>query len=168
MSSYIVPILVVLIIIYATIKKTNCYNSFTTGAYSSIDLTFSILPNIVAIFVVIELLNASGVLNLCANFLSPVFSFFGIPKEVSHLVLFKPLSGSGSLAVLEQILTDFGADSYIGRCASCIMASSETTFYVTTVFFAKTKTKKLLYAVPVSIISMIVGAIFACLICKII
>lgn len=166
MSVYVVPILVVLVIVYATIKKTNCYNSFTTGAYSSIDLCFSILPNIVAIFIVIELLSVSGTLNFIANLLSPIFSILGVPKEVCHLVLFKPLSGSGSLAVLEQIFSSFGADSYIGRCASCIMASSETTFYVTTVYFAKSKTKKLLYAVPVSIISMMFGAVMACLLCK--
>ena len=166
MSAYIVPILVILVITYATIKKTNCYNSFTAGAYSSIDLTFSILPNIVAIFIVIELLSVSGVLSKFASFLSPLFSLLGIPKEVCHLVLFKPLSGSGSLAVLEQIFADFGPDSYIGRCASCIMASSETTFYVTTVFFAKSKTKKLLYTVPVSLISMLFGAVIACLLCR--
>ena len=166
MSAYVVPILVILVIVYATIKKTNCYNSFTTGAYSSIDLSFSILPNIVAIFIVIELLSVSGVLGFISNFLSPLFSLLGIPKELCHLVLFKPLSGSGSLAVLKQIFADFGADSYIGRCASCIMASSETTFYVTTVFFAKTKTKKLLYAIPVSLISMLLGAVVACLLCR--
>lgn len=168
MSVYIIPILVILIVVYATVKKTNVYDSFTTGAYSSIDLCFSVLPNIVAIFVVIELLSVSGVLSAFANFISPVFNLLGVPSEVCHLILFKPLSGSGSLAVLEDILRDYGADSYIGRCASCIMASSETTFYVTTVFFSKTKTKKLLYTIPVSIISMIVGAIIACLLCKII
>lgn len=166
MSAYVVPVFIVLIIIYATIKKTNCYNSFTAGAYSSIDLTFSILPNIVAIFIVIELLTVSGVLSWFATLLSPIFSVLGIPSELCHLVLFKPLSGSGSLAILEQIFNQFGVDSYIGRCASCIMASSETTFYVTTVFLAKSKIKKLLYAVPVSLISMIFGAIIACLLCR--
>ena len=168
MSSYIVPVVVIFVIVYASIKKTNCYNSFVNGAYSSIDLCFSVLPNIVAIFIIIELLSVSGVLASVANFLSPVFSLIGIPKEVCHLILFKPLSGSGSLAILKDILAQYGADSYIGRCASCIMACSETTFYVTTVYLSKTSTKKLLYAVPVSLLAMVIGAVVACLLCRII
>ena len=166
MSIYIIPVLIVLILIYALIKKTNCYNSFVSGAYSSIDLSLSILPNIVAMFICVELLSVSGMLNIISNAISPFFNFFGIPKEVCHLVLFKPLSGSGSIAILKEILTKYGPDSYIGRCSSCIMASSETTFYVTTVYFSKTKTSKLLYAVPVSLIAMFIGAISACLLCR--
>ncbi len=167
MSIYIIPILVIFVLLYASIKKVNSYNSFVSGAYSSIDLCFSILPNIVAIFICVELLKISGTLTIISNAVSPIFSFLGIPKEVCHLVLFKPLSGSGSIAIMKEILVEYGADSYIGRCASCIMVSSETTFYVTTVYFSKTKTKKLLYAIPVSLIAMLVGAIVACLLCKI-
>ena len=167
MSAYIIPLIILFIFIYASIKKVNCYNSFTAGAYSSIDLCFTILPNLVAIFICVELLKVSGVLLFISNLTSPIFSFFGIPKEVCHLVLFKPLSGSGSIAILKDILCEYGIDTYIGRCASCIMVSSETTFYVTTVYFSKSNTKKLLYAIPVSLLAMFFGAIIACLMCKI-
>ena len=168
MSAYVIPFLVIFILLYAILKKTNCYNSFVNGAYTSIDLCFNILPNIIAMFVCVELLSVSGVLTFLSNLLSPVFKIFGIPKEVSHLVLFKPLSGSGSLAIMKDILSTYGVDSYIGRCASCIMVSSETTFYVATVYFSKSKTKKLLYTIPVSIIAMLIGAIVACFMCRII
>ena len=167
MSVYFIPFVVIFVLLYGLLKKVNCYNSFVNGAYSSIDLCFNILPNIVAMFVCVELLSVSGVLAFCANLLSPFFNFFGIPKEVCHLVLFKPLSGSGSLAIMKEILSNYGVDSYIGRCASCIMISSETTFYVATVYFSKSKTKQLLYTIPVSLISMFFGAIVACLLCKI-
>ena len=168
MTEYIVPSIIILTIIYATYKKTNCYNSFVKGAYNSIDLCFTILPNIVAIFIIIQLLNVSGVLTVIANFISPAFNLLGIPSELCTLILFKPLTGSGSLAILKEIFFQYGVDSYIGRCASCIMACSETTFYVTTVYLAKTKIKNLLYTIPVSLISMIIGAVVACLLCKII
>ena len=168
MSVYVIPFLVIFVLLYAILHKTNCYNSFINGASTSIDLCFNILPNIIAMFVCVELLSVSGVLSFLANLLSPFFNLFGIPKEVTHLVLFKPFSGSGSIAILKEILTQYGVDSYIGRCASCLMISSETTFYVATVYFSKSKTKQLLYTIPVSLLSLFIGAVASCLLCRII
>lgn len=166
MTSYIIPIFVLFVIVFASIKKVNVYSAFVEGAKGSIDLCFQILPNLIAIFIAIELLKHSGVLLNFAQILSPVLTFLGIPKELCTLILFKPLSGSGSISILSDIFSTYGVDSYISRCACAIVGSSETTFYVCTVYFSQCKIKKLLYAIPVSLISMLIGAVAGCFFCR--
>jgi len=164
---YVIPILLILLIIYTTIKKENSYNIFVNGASKSLKLVFDIFANIVAIFVIIELFKVSGLSAYLSEFLSPVFSFIGIPSELTQLIVLKPFSGSGSLALLSEIYTTYGVDTYIGRCASVIMASSETVFYVSSVYFSKTKVKNLGYAIPLALFITLLGSFFACLFCKI-
>ncbi len=166
MTSYIIPIFVLFVIVFVSIKKVNVYSAFVEGAKGSIDLCFQILPNLIAIFIAIELLKHSGVLLNFAQILSPVLTFLGIPKELCTLILFKPLSGSGSISILSDIFSTYGVDSYISRCACAIVGSSETTFYVCTVYFSQCKIKKLLYAIPVSLISMLIGAVAGCFFCR--
>ena len=163
---YILPILIILLFIYAFFKKVNVYTSFIDGAKGSLDLIINIFPYIVAILIAVALFRESGLGQILNNVLSPIFNFLGIPSEVCELVLLRPFTGSGSFAVLDGIYASYGADSYISRCASCIMGSSETLFYVTTVYISKTSIKKLSYAIPVGIFASIFGSITACFICK--
>ncbi len=167
-SAFVVPILLITLLIYASIKKVNCYSSFVDGAKSAINLSFDIFPFLVAIFLAVELFRVCGLAEMLAQFLSPVFEFVGIPKELSNLVMIRPFSGSASLAICEEIFETFGPDSYVSRCASVIVGSSETVFYIATIYFSKTKAKKLLYAIPIALLCTIVGAIFSCWICKVI
>jgi spore maturation protein B len=115
-----------------------------------------------------ELFDKSGLSDILIKFLTPFFSFLGIPKEVAKLVLLKPFSGSGSLALVSEIYTTYGVDSYIARCASVIYGSSETVFYVATVYFAGAKTKNVLKPVLISLFASFVSCVFACFICKVI
>lgn len=167
MSSYIIPIFIIFILAYACIKKVNAYNSFVGGAKTSFDLILTSLPYIVAIFIALELFRDSGLSNILSTILSPVFSFFGIPSELNEMILIKPFSGCGSLAVLENIFITYGPDSYLARAGCCIAGSSEAIFYVTAVYFSKTKIRKLSYAIPVAIIANFLGCVVACNICKI-
>lgn len=167
MSDYIVPVLLILVVIYANFKKVNNYNSFVKGAKQSFALIYDIFAYIVAIFILIELFSQSGISDFLCNALSPALNFFGIPTQLAEFIVIKPFSGSGGLAMLSDIFTKFGADSYVGRCASVIMASSETVFYVATVYFSKTSVKKLGIAIPIALISNILCAIIACLLCRI-
>lgn len=166
-SAFVIPVLLVMLLLYSSKKKVNAYSSFIDGAKGSVQLCLDIFPFLVAIFVAVELFKASGLADNLASLLSPVFNFVGIPNELSQLILLRPFSGSGSLALVQDIFETYGADSYISRCASVIMGSSETVFYVATVYFSQTKTKKLLYAIPVALFCTIIGAIFSCWICKI-
>ena len=168
MSVYILPILIVLLFLYASLKKVNVYSSFVEGAKSSFDLVLNIFPYIVAILVAVALFRESGLSQNLTRYLSPLFNLLGIPSEVCELVLLRPFTGSGSFAILDNIYLTYGVDSYISRCASCIMGSSETLFYVTTVYISNTSIKKLSYAIPVGILASIFGAIMSCLMCRIV
>ncbi len=167
MSAYIVPIFIVLVLLYASYKNLNTYNIFVKGAKGAIDLVVSIFPYIVAIMISVALMRISGLTDLITKWLSPVFLALGIPPEVSELVLLRPFTGSGSFALLNDIFATYGADSYISRCACVIMGSSETVFYVATVYFSQTKVKKLLYAIPCALIASLVAAIVSCLLCRV-
>ena len=167
MSKYIIPILFIFIFILALIKKVKPYDTFTTGAKSAIPLAVNVFPYLVSIFVLTELFEISGISNAIANFISPIFTFFGIPTALTKLVLIKPFSGSGSLALLTEIFTTHGVDSYISRCACVIYGSSETVFYVAAVYFAGAKTKKLATPITISLIATLFSCVFACLICRI-
>lgn len=168
MSIYILPILIIFLFCYAFFKKVNVYKSFVDGAKGAFNLCLDIFPYIVAILVAVALFRVSGLADLLINILSPVFNILGIPNEVCELVLLRPFTGSGSFALLNDIFLKYGADSYIARCACCILGASETLFYVTTVYISKTSIKKLSYAIPVGLLASLFGSCVACLICKII
>lgn len=168
MSAYILPIIFIFIFCYAKHKKVPCYDTFVKGAKKSIPLVVDIFPYIATIMIAVALLRLSGITNLLAYILSPVFNLLGIPSELVELVLLRPFTGSGSYALLNDVLVRYGADSYISRCACVILGCSETIFYVTTVYISQTKVKKLLYAIPIALICSLVGSVGACLLCKII
>ena len=167
MSVYIIPLLFLFIFIYAHFKKVKIYDSFTEGAKSAVPLAVSIFPYLAGMFVMTELFEASGLSEAISNFLAPAFGFLGIPKELTRLVLIKPFSGSGALAVLSDIFTEYGVDSYLSRCACVIYGSSETVFYIAAVYFAGAKTKNLLKPIIISLVASFASCVFACFICRI-
>lgn len=165
--SYLVPVIIVLSLVYATVNKVNCYNSFVLGAKNSLPTIVAILPYMMAMFVMVALLRASGLGTLLASWLAVPFGWIGIPTELAELVLLRPFSGSGSVALLTEIYNEYGTDSYIARCASVIMGSSETVFYVSAVYFGATPVKKIGTALPIALFCNIVGCILACLLCRV-
>lgn len=168
MSKYFIPILFLIIFFFAILKKVKPYDAFTLGAKSAIPFAMSIFPYLVSIFVLTELFEISGLSNALSSLLSPFFRFLGIPKELTKLVLIKPFSGNGALALLNEIYLTYGVDSYLARCASVIYGSSETVFYVAAVYFANAKTKKLTAPILISLLASFCSCVFACFICLII
>ena len=167
MAVYIVPVFILILCVFCLIKNINAYSCFAKGAGEAVDLAIKTFPLLVAIFCAVELFKLSGLADIVANFLSPFFSAVGIPKELTNFLVLRPFSGSGSIAMVSEIYDTYGADSYIAKCASVIMSSSETIFYVTAIYFSTTKVKKLGYTIPVALVSTILGSIIACLICRI-
>lgn len=167
MSVYLIPILFIFIFAFALFKKVKPYDAFTFGAKSAIPFAVSIFPYLVSIFLLTELFEASGLSSALSNLLSPFFNLLGIPKELTKLVLIKPFSGNGALAVLTDIYSTYGVDSYLARSASVIYGSSETVFYVAAVYFAGAKTKKLTLPIIISLIASFISCVFACFICHI-
>lgn len=166
-SDYVLPILIVFLLAYSVIKKQNAYNSFTLGAKKSLPLALKLFAYVAAMFMVLELMKASGLTELLCVLFAPLLSPLGIPKELMPLVIIKSFSGSGSLAVLQNVYAQYGADSYIGRCASIIMGTSETVFYICAVYFAGTKVRNVALPVAVSLVGSFVSILLACLICRI-
>ena len=166
MANYIIPIFIVAILLFSIIKKINAYDCFVSGAKQAIDLCINTFPYLVAIFVIVELLSISGLSSVLSTIASPVFSFFGIPTELTEFLILRPFTGSGSIGILSKIFSLYGADSYIAKCACIIMSTTETTFYVVAVYFSTTKIKKLKYTIPVCLLSAFISSCLACLICK--
>ena len=166
MAIYIVPAFILVLCVFCLVKNINAYSCFAKGAGEAVDLAIKTFPLLVAIFCAVELFKLSGLADVVSNFLAPVFGALGIPQELTNFLVLRPFSGSGSIAMVSEIYDLYGADSYIAKCASVIMGSSETIFYVTAIYFSTTKVKKLGYIIPVALVSTIFGSVFACFICR--
>ena len=167
-TDFIIPIFIIFIFAFAGFRRVNTYQSFTKGAKAAIKLSIDILPFIATILIAIQLFTRSGLLDLLCTALSPVFGLFGIPSELTAFIILKPFSGSGSIALFQEIVTKFGPNSYITRVASVIAGSSETVFYISAVYFSKTKIKNLSYAIPVALLCVFAAAVLASLVCLVI
>lgn len=145
------------VVVIALLKKVSAYETFVTGAEEGMKIAAGIFPALLAVLTASAMLRASGAIDFIINLISPVTDFLHIPKEVMPLALVRPVSGSGSLGLLTDILKKYGADGDIGKIASVIMGSTETTFYCLCVYFAKTKVKYTMRAVPCAVLGDIVG-----------
>ena len=162
----IIPALFLALFVYALIRRVKLYDCFTDGVKEAVPLVLSLFPYLAAILMLSELFERSGLSSMLTGFLSPAFKFLGIPPEIAKLVLMKPFSGSGSTALLSEILANYGADSYIARCACVSYGSSETVFYISAVYFAGVKKKKLLKPVLIALFANFVTVVFGCFICR--
>lgn len=165
-SSYIVPIIFVTVLIISVFKKKDAYASFVEGTSGAIKLMVGVFPYLLAVMMAVEVFRASGVSSVVANFLSPAMNLFGLPSELTELMLLRPLSGAGAIGVLENIYATYGTDTYIGRCASVIYGSSETIFYIATIYFSKSSIKKLGPSIPISLVATFVGCVVGCFILR--
>lgn len=141
-SDYVIPAIVTIIILHGTFKGIDIFTAFVEGVKEGFKIVLNIIPSLVAIFLAIGMFSFSGGLDVLCSFLNPVSSFLGIPAELIPLTILSPVSGSGSLGMFEAVLKQHGADSFIGRCASVMMGSTETTFYTTTVYYGAVGVKK--------------------------
>ncbi len=165
---YVIPVLFILVFLFAAIKRVNVFSSFTKGAGEAVKFVFNLLPVLCATFIMCELFEKSHLSDAFCTMLSPVLNFFGIPPELSKLMLIKPFSGSGSLTYLTDVIQTHGADSYISRCACVLFGSSETVFYISAVYFAACSHKKRLLPILVILLATFISSIFACLLCRVI
>lgn len=164
--SYLLPVIIIAIILHAFIKKVKIYDSFIIGAQQGLKTVACVLPYLVTVFIMTELFAVSGLSNFIIKSLSPALNFLGIPSQIAPLVILKPFSGSGSLAILTELFSAYGVDSYICRCACAVFGSSETIFYVSAIYFSKTKEKRLIKPIIISLVSTFLSTIFACFLCK--
>ncbi len=162
----LIPLIFILSFLFALKKKVKVYDSFTKGVSGAFPLVLSIFPYIATVTILCKLLETSGLDERLSVLLAPLFRFVGVPEEIAPLVLVKPLSGSGSLAVLSDIFNRYGVDSYISKCACVAYGSSETVFYIGAVYFAGLKRKTLTVAIVISLIAYLCSILFGCFLCR--
>jgi spore maturation protein B len=166
-AKYIIPLLLVGIPFYAlAVKKVKVYEVFVEGAKDGFTIAVRIIPYLVAILVAVGMFRASGALDLLLNFLSPVLNLIGFPPENLPLALMRPLSGSGSLGLLTDLVNEYGADSMYAKIGATMFGSTETTFYVLAVYFGSVGITRSRHALAVGLTADAVGALSAVFFCK--
>ena len=166
-SVYLIPVAIITLFIYAAIKKIPVYDVFVSGSKKAIPLIIDLLPYIAGMMILSEVFTVSGLNTLLQKTISPAFRLLGIPEEICPLVVVKPFSGSGSLGILENILKNYGADSYVGKVASVAYGSSETIFYVSAVYYSAAKKKIPFAPIVISLVSSFLSIALASLLCRI-
>ena len=157
MADYLVPMLILAVSLLALHRKENTYDLLLEGGAEGLKLVVHILPALVLLLTAVQMLKASGAVELLSGFFGPAFSFLGIPPETAMLVLIRPISGSAALAVGADLMAQYGPDSEIGRTAAVMLGSTETTFYTISVYFSAAGIKKTRYAVPAALFADLVG-----------
>lgn len=165
LSAYAVPAIVGVIILYALIRKCEVYSSFTSGATDGLRTALSIAPQLVGLLVAIKMFSASGAMDSIVKLIAPVADFLHIPTEVVPFALLRPVSGSGSLAMATDIFAKYGADSFAGRVASVMMGSTETTFYVSAVYFGAVGVKNTRHALTCALCADALSLALSIIVC---
>ena len=166
MLDYIVPLLLLIASVLALRKKENTYDLMLSGAAEGLKLLATLVPTLVLLLTAVTMLRAGGAIDLLSRWCAPVFSFFGIPPETAMLVLIRPISGSAALAVGAELMAQHGVDSQIGRTAAVMLGSTETTFYIISVYFGAAGIKKTRFAIPAALIADFTGFFMASLTVK--
>ncbi len=137
------PLFVSVVVIMGIVKKVPVFDVFLKGAKEGFKILYDIAPTIIGLVFAVDLLRSSGAIDSLCGFIEPAAEFLGFPKEIVPMVLLRPVSGSGSTALLTAIYEDYGPDSFAGRVASVLAGASETTFYAIAMYFGRIKVKKI-------------------------
>lgn len=167
-SLYLLPALILLILTVAIIKKVPIYEEFTEGAKDGFKVSVNIIPYLVAIIVGISMFRASGAMDSIANLLAPILSKLSIPTDSVPIMITRSLSGSATLGLFSEIAHKFGADAYVTKLCAVMVGSSETTFYVLSVYFGSVGITKFRYAVLTGLIADFIGIVAAIFVCSLI
>ena len=165
-SKAVVPVIIASIMLFGLVKRVSVYDCFVDGAKEGLETTVRIVPSLIGLLVAISMLRASGALDLITYLLSPVTTLFHIPREILPLALMRPISGSGSIAIVTDLIKTHGPDSFIGNLASVMMGSTETTFYTLAVYFGAAKVRNSRYTLPAALSADLTGIIVSIFVCK--
>lgn len=165
-SNMIIPFMVLIIIIYGAYKKVNVYDEFLDGASESFGMIAKIFPCLLAMMLGINVFLKSGALNFFLQFLEPIFNIIKVPIQILPMMVMRPISGTSSLAILNNLFADFGPDSLIGRIGSVIQGSTDTTFYVLTLYFGSIGIKKIRYSLWAGLFADLIGIIASIIVVK--
>ncbi len=160
-SQFTIPVMLMVILLYAHARGVKVYEVFVAGAARGIQTTLHILPYLIAMWVALGLLRASGVLDLAFALCEPVLRLLGVPVQILPLMIIRPLSGSGALGLTSELVHTYGPDSDVGYLACLIQGSTETTFYVITVYLGAVGVKKPRHGLAAALVGDLTGFIAA-------
>lgn len=165
-STLAIPFIILLFVTYGVFKKVKIYETFVEGAKEGFQIAVRIIPYLVAMLVAIGIFRAGGAMDYLIKAVQPATDLIGMPAEALPMAFMRPLSGSGALGVMAEIISVHGADSFIGVLVSTIMGSTETTFYVIAVYFGAVNISRTRYALAAGLMADIAGVIGALFIVK--
>ncbi|MCB1048380.1 MAG: spore maturation protein, partial [Calditrichaeota bacterium] len=165
-SVSLIPIFLALVPLVAITRRVKVYEEFVEGAKEGFSVALRIIPYLVAMLVAIGMFRASGALDVFARVVSPLTDLIGMPAEILPAALMRPLSGSGSLGLVTELINTHGPDSFIGRLASTLYGSTETTFYVLAVYFGSVGISRGRHAVLAGLCADLAGVLPAVFICR--
>jgi spore maturation protein B len=160
-SLWFIPVLIGFILLYGTYKKVPTYESFVEGGKEGIKIAISIIPFLIGMLVAISIFRASGALEFFMNLIRPVMDAIGVPTEIIPLAIIRPLSGTAALGMTSDLIATYGPDSFIGRLAAVLQGSTDTTFYILTVYFGAVGIKKMGDALKVGLLADLFGIMIA-------
>lgn len=158
---YVLPLIIMILILGSRIRKRDTYGAFLEGAGDGLSMLKNIFPALLCVMTAASMLRASGALEMLTRLISPAADALGIPPDVIPIALIRPVSGGGSIGFLTDILNSYGADSFVGKAASVIMGSTETTLYCISVYYAKTHAKSTAKILIVALLCDAVAAVAA-------
>ena len=157
LSSLVVPVLLASVAAVGLGKRVDVYSALTHGAEEGLTVLLRVIPALVGLLTAVSMFRASGAMEWLSVLCAPVLERLGIPPETTPLMLVRPVSGSGALAVGTDLMTTYGPDSYIGRVAAVMLGSTETTFYTIAVYFGSAGIHRTRHAVPAALTADLVG-----------
>ena len=166
-SYFLLPLVLVFVSLIILTSKKDYFSYFLKGAKSGVSSAFGLIPSMCALIVGTNMLFASGATDYLSKLLSPILGNLGIPSDIFPLILTRPLSFGASLAAFKDIIDRCGVDSFSALCASIILASTDTVFYVACVYFSSSEIKKTRYFIPVALFVSLFSVFLACLLTRI-
>lgn len=156
-SNLVVPALLCLVFLVTVLRRVDLLSAFAKGVEDSLRVVWEMFPSLLLLTLTVGALSSSGAVQLLCRALQAPAKVLGIPEEVLPLALLRPLSGSGALVAFQQILSQYGPDSFVGRVASVLMGSTETTFYTIALYCSAANIKNSRYAAPASLCADLMG-----------
>ena len=166
LSNLAIPFTILIILIYGLIEKKKVFDTFLDGAKEGIEIVVKIFPTLIGLFVAIGALRCSGILDFIIKLIYPIVNYLKIPTEILPLAILRPISGSASIAVGSDIMTQYGVDSKIGLITSTIMGSTETTLYTIAVYTSVVGIKKTRFVLIAALIGDLIGMLVSVAICS--
>ncbi|NMB45382.1 MAG: spore maturation protein [Firmicutes bacterium] len=164
-SRWAIPIVVLGVPLWGLMRGVKVYEAFVEGAKQGLLTTVRITPYLIAMFVAIRVFRVAGGMALLVRALTPITGILSIPPEVVPMFIIRPLSGSGALSMLRELLTTHGPDSLVGLMASTIQGSTETTFYVITIYFGAVNITRVRHSLPIGLWADFIGFVAAAYAC---